>query len=112
MLSSTLSDKVCKLAFASLELPTGRNRHFTFVVKRNTVVCYGYNQAFKSHPLSAKFGHRFNDIHSELSAILNFPLPVKLLRDYTFINIRVRRIDGKLGLAAPCKYCEQLLSSF
>jgi hypothetical protein len=111
VISKTLERKITKLAHASLDLVSSRHRHFSFITKRNTIVSYGYNKTFRTHPLASVFNHRFNDIHSELSALINFPYG-KDLSNYQFINIRIRRDNNGLGLARPCKCCKHMLAFF
>lgn len=96
---------------AALNLPQGNHKHFAYIVKRNKVLAFGYNLAFKTHPMAAQFGHRFNSIHAETMAINNFPLPVGYLSDYDLISLRVRK-TGQLGLALPCQYCRAMLKVF
>jgi len=101
-------DKLVKLARTMLDLPTSRNRHFSFLLVRNKVLSVGYSLGYTTHPLAKKYGHRFNAIHSELSVIKNFPYPPSLLSKCKIVNIRIMR-DGSLGMSRPCKHCQQLL---
>lgn len=96
---------------AELELPQGNHRHFAYIVKRNKVVAFGYNLAFKTHPIAAQFGHRFNSIHAEAMAINNFPHPIGFLSECDLISLRIRK-TGELGLALPCQYCRAMLKVF
>jgi hypothetical protein len=81
-------------------------------VDGNKVVSWGFNKAFRTHPLALKFQHRFADIHSELAAIASFPYRIKELRNYEIVNVRVKRIDNLFGYAMPCIYCIPMLQSF
>jgi deoxycytidylate deaminase len=112
MLNRTLIRKINKLALASLDLIQSRHRHFSFITQRNRIISYGYNKIFRSHPISCRFNHRFNDIHSELAAILDFPYHYRTLNMYQFINLRIRRDTNKFGLAKPCKCCRNMLTFF
>jgi hypothetical protein len=112
MLSQTLTRKISKLAYASLDLVSSRHRHFSFITRRNTIVAYGYNKTFRTHPMSWRFQHRFNDVHSELAALIDFPYRYSSLCDYEFINIRIRRDNNQFGLAKPCKCCKHMLGFF
>jgi len=104
-------DKVEKIAKANLHLPESRFKHFSFITQRNKIICWGFNQAFKTHPLALKFGHRFNCIHSEIDVIKKFPYPLKYICNYQFINIRIMS-NGTCGNAKPCVRCLSLLNHF
>ncbi len=111
-MNRNLEEKIRKLAFAHLDCIDARNRHFTFITKRNKILCFGHNKIFHSHPIAYKFNHRFNDIHSELAAISSFPYSIRELRDYEVINLRIRRIDNSYGVSIPCLNCIKMLVSF
>lgn len=112
MISPTLNSRMMKLILGGLDLPTARHKHFSFITRKNKIIAFGWNQSFKTHPLAAKYGHRFNSIHSELHAIKNFPYPISELRDYTLINARYSPGEKKLTLAKPCSKCIYFLSCF
>lgn len=94
-----------------LSLPTGHSKHFSFLLKRRNIVGFGYNKSFTTHPVAKRYGYRFAAIHSELDCILSFNGPPRELAYYTLVNLRFLA-NGKLGLAKPCKICQQLLSNF
>jgi len=94
-----------------IDLPDARQKHFTFILLKKRVISVGYNLSFKTHPLAGRYGYRFNNIHSELKAIQNFPYPVSLLPKFTFVNIRIMA-NGMLGMSKPCKCCQKLLLDF
>lgn len=87
------------------------NKHFSFILDKNVIVSVGWNQSHKTHPIAAKFGHRFSGIHSELHAIKNFKYPIKELPHFTFVNIRLMK-NRTVGLSKPCKHCSKMLSFF
>jgi deoxycytidylate deaminase len=89
----------------------GRARHVSFIVRKKKIFSIGLNNSYKSHPLSATYGHRFNSIHAELAAILNFPRPIYFLSQFTVVNIRYLR-NGKIGCSKPCCSCEKMLNDF
>jgi tRNA(Arg) A34 adenosine deaminase TadA len=91
-------------------LPQGRHKHFTFITRRKKIISMGWNQSFKTHPLAAKFGHRFQSIHSELNAIQNFPYRVSELCKYDIINLRLS--GNNLTIAKPCQKCRNMLWYF
>lgn len=104
-------DKLIRLAKANIELPIGGQLHFSFIMKKKKIVSFGYNNAWKTDRLAAKFGHRFNCLHSELMAIKNFPYHISELSEFTFVNIRLRK-NGEIALSKPCECCERMLDAF
>ena len=108
---NNIQKKVCKTAILLKDLPQGKNRHFSFITKRNKIVSIGWNKSFKTHPLANKFGHRFNCIHSELDVINSFNYSIKELQNYSIYNVRVMK-DGKIGYSKPCDICQDLLVFF
>lgn len=111
MLSQRLTSKLIRLARASIDLPRSSKKHFSFLINRNKIIAYGFNDGFRSHPIAARYGHRFNGIHAELAVILNFPYSIRELSQYTLVNLRLK-VDLSLGLARPCKFCVEMLSDF
>lgn len=111
MLSQKIINKCTKLAMASFDLPNSSKKHFSFIIERNKIVSFGWNDGWKSHPLAAKYGHRFSGIHSELAAIRNFPYPPGYIKNFTLLNIRIRN-DKTCGMSRPCLACFNLLAHF
>lgn len=111
-MSPKLLNKLRRLVYNNLDLSNSRSRHFSFIVKRNTIYSFGYNTIFKTHPLANKFGHRFPDVHSELAAIKNFRRPVVELKNFKLVNIRVLRKNNLFGMSRPCPACYKLLLAF
>lgn len=85
-------------------------RHFCFIVRRNKIICEGQNQSFKTHRLSAIYGHRFHSVHAELDILARFPYPAKFLKDYRWVNVRLNA-SKQLGLSRPCISCQKFLAS-
>lgn len=111
MISTNLQNKLIEVAQAHYLRPNSEKKHFTFIVQRNRILSVGYNNGWKSHPLAAKFGCRYDAIHAELDAILNFPYPPKELSRCRMVNIRL--LKSKLpAMARPCSRCIELLSLF
>jgi len=103
--------KLVKLSHKMLELPTTTNKHFSFLLIRNKILASGYSIGWKTNPLAKKYGYRFNNIHSEMSVIKNFPYPPAMLSKCTLVNIRIMK-SGQLGMARPCHHCSKLLQDF
>ncbi len=112
MVSQSLMTRMNKIIQGGLSLPTARQKHFSFLVRRNKIVSVGWCQSFKTHPMAAKYGHRFNSIHSELHCIKNFPFPLVRLEEHTLINVRVNPTGSHMMLAKPCAKCIYFLSCF
>lgn len=108
MLSNRLQNKVIEWAKAHMNVIDHAFKHFSFIIKRNKIIALGWNQPYKSHPVACKYRHRFNSIHSELHAICNFPYPIKELRKYTLVNIRLDKCQ-QIRISKPCKFCIPLL---
>ena len=85
------------------------NRHFSFILDGKHIVSYGMNDITKTHPMA--INHCYPYLHSEVSAILNFKLPVKELCKYIFVNIRIGK-DGRIRLSKPCSGCQTILTNF
>ena len=87
------------------------SNHISFIMRKNTIICWGVNKKFKTDPLAKKFNHRHHTLHSEISTIKKFPYPIKLLPKYKMVNVRIKNSDI-VGLSKPCKPCQCLLYSF
>ena len=98
--------KAISVAENLIHLPIGRSKHFSFIVKKNSIVSIGWNLSTKSHPIASKFGYRFDAIHSELSSILSFGDLINAHK-YQFLNLRF--YNGKIGISRPCDKCQRLL---
>ena len=96
-----------------VDMPNGRSKHFSFIMDGNKPLSFGWNNTRKTHPRSAKFKYRFNNIHSELDAIVNYLkiYTVEDLRKYTLVNIRLLK-DKSVRLSKPCHVCDRLLDAF
>lgn len=84
-------------------LPKGRTAHFSFLVKKNEIISVGWNNYYKTHPLSKKFGY-YNGIHSELSCIVSCQ---RSMRGTYMINTRIK--NGDLAISKPCNICQRML---
>lgn len=98
-------------ALALIDLPTGRSKHFSFLLKRRKIVGFGYNRSYDTHPIAYKYGYLFSGIHSELDCILSFNHAPRELHRCTMVNLRFLA-DGTLSMSKPCKKCQELLRNF
>jgi len=92
------------------------SHHFSFILKSSRVLALGVNRPWKSHCLAARYGHRFQLIHSELDSILKVRHKHDL-RSLTMVNIRLSSQSLKvkrpiLRNSKPCQHCLQLLQVF
>lgn len=103
-------EKLIKEARNRLDIPKGTtNRlHFSFILRRNTILSIGYNNMFKTDPGAKAAGYEYGFMHSEFDAIGNFPLQPKEFTKCRLVNIRMDRF-GKVLLAKPCKVCGPML---
>lgn len=97
--------KLRKIANQLKHLPESREKHFSFIIRRNKILSIGWD-SYKTHPLSAKFGYWGEVTHAELSCLLNYNAPYQLNK-LTFVNVRV---SG--GMAKPCANCMRLLKKY
>lgn len=83
--------------------------HFSYIVDGKHIISYGINNIKKSHPFA--INHKYPYPHSEVSAIINFQLPLDELCEYSLVNIRIGK-DGNIRLSKPCSYCQKMLDVF
>ena len=75
-------------------------KHVSLIVRKNMVVSVGTNRS-RTHPKAKKYGYLFDEVHSELDALLRYRGP----RDgLTLINFRMNRF-ADLRMSKPCKLC-------
>ena len=106
-----LQRKLLRVSRDLIYLPKSNAKHFTFICERSKIISMGFNNGWKSRPEAAKFGHRFNAIHSELDAIKKFPYSPLDLPHYSLYNVRLHK-DGSVAFSLPCPQCQKLLRSF
>jgi len=102
--------KYIDTAFELINSPTTFNKHFSFIVLRNTPISIGFSQV-KTNPKAIKIGYKFGTLHSEFDAILKCPLHPSEFKRCKLINIRVNS-HGNIGMSKPCIYCIKMLSNF
>ena len=84
-------------------LQIGRQKkHVSIIVRKNEIVSIGTNN-FKTHPKAKKYGYRFDEVHSELDALLRYKGPKDNLK---LINYRFNRF-GMMRMSKPCCNCLQ-----
>jgi len=75
-------------------------KHVSFIIRKGELVSYGVNK-MKTHPLAKRYGYRYDEIHSELDALLRYKGPKDKL---TLLNFRFNRF-GEMRMSKPCKLC-------
>jgi tRNA(Arg) A34 adenosine deaminase TadA len=80
------------------------------VFVKGTPVSVGYNQRFKTHPLTRKFNEH-QTIHAEVAAIIRIRNK-SLLKGSTMVVFRGSNIDGSPLIAKPCPTCQSILKFF
>ena len=83
----------------SLEIPRPK-KHVSLIVRKNEIVSVGTNN-FRTHPLAKKYGYRFDEVHSELDALLRYKGPKDNL---VLVNYRFNRF-GDMRMSKPCCMC-------
>jgi hypothetical protein len=89
---------------AKIALPYALNsdrtkRHVSLILVRNKVISIGTNQ-LKSHPQAKKIGYRYDEVHSELDALLR----CKERQNLQLVNFRFNRFAAT-RLSRPCDLC-------
>ena len=93
-------DKLTNVALpVSLEIHRPK-KHVSLIVRKNEIVSVGTNN-FRTHPLAKKYGYRFDEVHSELDALLRYRGPKDNL---VLINYRFNRF-GDMRMSKPCCNC-------
>ena len=82
-----------------MEIPR-QKRHVSLILRRGAVVSTGTN-GFKTHPLAAKIGYRYEEMHSELEALIKYKGPKDGL---SLINFRFNN-QGEMRMSRPCCLC-------
>jgi len=70
----------------SLEIPRPK-KHVSIILYKNSIVSMGTNN-FRTHPLAKKYGYFFDEVHSELDALLRYRGPKDNLK---LVNFRFNR---------------------
>ena len=83
----------------SLEIPRPK-KHVSIIVRKNEIVSTGTN-TFRTHPKAKELGYRFDEVHSELDALLRYKGPKDGLK---LFNFRFNRF-GDMRMSRPCKKC-------
>jgi hypothetical protein len=78
-------------------------RHVSIITnKKGVVLSCGTNQ-YRTHPLAKQYGYRFEEVHSELDALLKLPQGVSK-NNLVLMNFRFNRF-GDMRMSKPCNLC-------
>lgn len=113
MLNQRKYQSLVNHALNSLDIPIRKpnSLHFTFILRRNTILSVGYNNIRKTSPVAKKYGYEYGFIHSEFDAIRRFPLSPEHLSDCYLINIRANK-SGQIRNSEPCRICSTFILPF
>ena len=76
-----------------------QKRHCSLIVCKNEILSIGTNH-FKTHPKAKRLGYRYDEMHSELDALLKAPHRKNL----HLYNFRFNRF-GEMRISRPCRLC-------
>tara|TARA_Y100001937_G_scaffold56690_2_gene77883 strand:- start:118 stop:483 length:366 start_codon:yes stop_codon:yes gene_type:complete len=76
-----------------------KKKHCSLIIHKNNVISVGTNH-FKTHPKAKEIGYRYDEVHSELDALLR----CKQRGGLTLVNVRFNRF-GDMRIARPCRLC-------
>ena len=77
-----------------------KKKHVSLILRKGSVVSIGSNKS-KTHPLAKKYGYRYNEVHSELDALIKYKGPKDNL---VLVNFRFNRF-AKMRMSKPCSLC-------
>ena len=83
----------------ALEVPR-TFKHVSLILRRGNIVSVGTNN-HRTHPLAKKYGYRFDEVHSELDALLRYKGSKNNL---TLVNYRINN-QGEFRMSKPCSLC-------
>ena len=83
----------------SLEI-TRPKKHVSVIVRKNEIVSVGTNN-LRTHPIAKKYVYRFDEVHSELDALLRYKGPKDNL---ILLNFRFNRFR-EMRKSKPCRFC-------
>lgn len=99
------------IAKSLLDKPSSKNKHFSFIVKKNRIRSIGINNTKKTCPLSYKFNPLWPYVHSEMSAVSKFDGKLSELSNCILVNVRLDK-QGKVMMSKPCKNCLRMIQIF
>ena len=98
-------DKIIEVAKPISLLIDRPKKHVSIIIRKNEIMSIGTNK-FKTHPMAKKYGYRFDEVHSELDALLKYKGPKDNLK---LFNFRFNSF-GKTRMSKPCFLCNSWCS--
>ena len=86
----------------SLEVPRTKKHVSLITTRKGAILAYGTNQ-LRTHPLAKQYGYRYDEVHSELDALLKLPKGADR-NDLVLLNFRFNRF-GDMRISKPCCLC-------
>jgi len=77
-----------------------KQKHVSLIFRKNQIVSVGTNE-FKTHPMAKQYGYRYDEVHSELDALIRYKGTKDNLKLY---NFRFNRF-GQMRMSRPCSKC-------
>lgn len=100
----TKLDDYAKMAFPrALEISRSQ-KHVSLILDRKGNVLSVGNNNHRMHPEAAKIGYRFDELHSELDAMLRLHPRDKHSKSLILFNFRFNRF-GDIRMSRPCAKC-------
>tara|TARA_Y100000592_G_scaffold32122_1_gene51114 strand:- start:1252 stop:1635 length:384 start_codon:yes stop_codon:yes gene_type:complete len=105
-MSISITNRLLKYADTALEISREvcrSKRHVSLITtKKGSILACGTNQ-FRTHPLAKQYGYRYDEVHSELDALLKLPKGADR-NDLILLNFRFNRF-GDMRISKPCCLC-------
>lgn len=76
-----------------------KKKHVSIIISKGEIVSVGTNQ-YKTHPIAKAIGYRYEEMHSELNALLK----TNQRKNLHLYNFRYNRF-GEVRIAKPCCLC-------
>jgi len=77
-----------------------QKKHTSLIIRKGNIVSIGKN-VFKTHPVAKRYGYRYDEVHSELDALLKY----KGSKDSLILfNFRFNRFS-EMRMSKPCEKC-------
>ena len=99
-MTPTKLDKMKQVAMPVSMSIARPKKHVSIIVRKNEIVSVGTNN-FRTHPKAKELGYRFDEVHSELDALLRYRGPKDNL---VLVNYRFNRF-GDMRMSKPCCNC-------
>lgn len=110
-MNKKIRSRLVNISQKLFNVPIGRHKHFSFVLKNGKIIALGYSHAYKTHSKSSKMGYRFDAIHSELDVIIRCQKIYKDLSKFTLVNVKLNHLKQPC-MSKPCEICQQMMHMF